>query len=52
MVHTPKPILMHLAYNGGWKVLRRYWPDGRADLLMTNDSFRSFFLNIIHFHFM
>jgi hypothetical protein len=24
VVRTPKPILMHLAYNGGWKVLRRY----------------------------
>jgi hypothetical protein len=43
MVHTPKPILMHLAYNGGWKVLRRYRPDGRADLVMTH-SFLSFFL--------
>jgi hypothetical protein len=43
VVHTPKPILTHPAYNGGWKVLRRYRLYGRADLVMTR-SFLSFFL--------
>jgi hypothetical protein len=43
VVHTLKPILTHPTYNGGWKVLCRYRPDGIADLVMTH-SFRSFFL--------
>jgi hypothetical protein len=38
VVNTPKPIL-----TGGWKVFRRYRPDGRANLVMTH-SFLSFFL--------
>jgi hypothetical protein len=43
VVRTPKPILTHLEYNVGWKVLRCYRPDGRADLVMTH-SFLSFCL--------
>jgi hypothetical protein len=43
VVRTPRPILPHPAFNGGWKVLRRYRADGRANLVMTH-SFRSFFL--------
>jgi hypothetical protein len=43
VVCTPKPILMHPAYNGGWKVLHRYRRDGRADLVMTH-TFLSFFI--------
>jgi hypothetical protein len=43
VVHTPKPILTHPTYNAGWKVVRHYRPDGRADLVMTH-SFLSFFL--------
>jgi hypothetical protein len=43
VVSTPKPILTHPTYNGGWKVFRRYRPDGRANLVMTH-SFLSFFL--------
>jgi hypothetical protein len=43
VVCTPKPIWTHPAYNGGWKVLDRYWPDGRADLVMTH-----FYLHFTH----
>jgi hypothetical protein len=45
VVHTPKPILLHPAYNGGWKVLRHYIPDGGADLVMTH-----FFLSFLLYH--
>ena len=43
VVCTPRKILLHPAYNGGWKVLRRYREDGRADLVMTH-SFLNFFM--------
>ena len=32
-LHTKK-VLLHPTYNGGWKVLRCYRPDGRADLVI------------------
>ncbi|XP_066373096.1 uncharacterized protein [Miscanthus floridulus] len=44
VVCTPRKILLHPAYNGGWKVLRRYREDGRADLTYkhkTHGRFRS-----------
>lgn len=49
VICTPKKILLHPAYNGGWKVLRRFRADGiTSDLVMTH-SFLSFFHDIIDF---
>jgi hypothetical protein len=43
VVCTPRQILLHPAYHGGWKVLRSCREDGRVDLVMTH-SFLSFFV--------
>jgi hypothetical protein len=35
VVCTPRPIVSHPAYNGGWKVLRHIRPNGRSDFVMS-----------------
>jgi hypothetical protein len=36
VVCTPRPIVSHPAYNGGWKVLRHIRPNGRSDFVMSH----------------